>query len=130
MLKKVTLVLLLLLLCACRPSVVENSNGDNFNILSLQSASLSLLCFKEDEHNIEITSDVNTLSEAFDKDEKDIIIAPVNIGVKKCLENDNYKLLAIFIQYTLFELANKVGRHFLFCIWKRNVLCLSSLKTF
>ena len=96
MLKKVTLVLLLLLLCACRPSVVENSNGDNFNILSVdQSVSLSLLCFKEDEHNIEITSVMNTLSEAFDKDDKDIIIAPVNIGVKKCLENDNYKLLAI-----------------------------------
>lgn len=96
MLKKISIVLLLLLLCACRPSAVESNDGDNFNILSVnQTASLSLLCFNEDEHNIEITDDINFMSEAFDKDEKDIIIAPVNIGVKKCLENDNYKLLAI-----------------------------------
>ncbi len=99
MLKKIVILLVLLVsLCACRPSEVTTSSANKFSILSIdQTPSLTLLCFSNDDYPIEITSDLSKIEGAFDNKEKDIIIAPINIGINKCLENNNYKLFSILV---------------------------------
>lgn len=99
MLKKIIVLLALLVsLCACRPSEVATTSANKFSILSInQTPSLTLLCFSNDDYPIEITSDTSTIEAAFDANEKDIIIAPLNIGVNKCLENNEYKLFSILV---------------------------------
>lgn len=99
MLKKISVLLVLLVtLCACRPSEVTTSSANKFSILSInQTPSLALLCFSNDEYPITVTSDVSSIESAFEKQNVDIIIAPINIGVSKCLENDNYKLFSILV---------------------------------
>ena len=99
MLKKISILLVLLVsLCACRPSEVTTSSTNKFSILSIdQTPSLTLLCFSNDDYPITITSDLNTIETSFDNKDVDIIIAPINVGVKKCLENDNYKLFSVLV---------------------------------
>lgn len=99
MLKKISILLVLLVsLCACRPSEVATSSTNKFSILSIsQTPSLSLLCFSNDEYPIEVTSEISSIESAFNSKEVDIIIAPINVGVNKCMENDNYKLFSILV---------------------------------
>ncbi len=99
MLKKVTILLVLLLsLCACRPSSAVDSSANKFSILSInQTPTLALLGFSNDDYPISVTSNSYDIETAFDNEDSDIIIAPINIGVSKCLNSDNYKLLAILV---------------------------------
>ena len=82
MLKKISILLVLLVsLCACRPSEVTTSSINKFSILSInQTPSLALLCFSNDDYPITITSDLNTIEASFDNKDVDIIIAPINVG--------------------------------------------------
>lgn len=114
MLKKITILFLLIALCACKPVLKTENTNSTFNILSInQSASLALLCFANDnKYSINITDDIDNISDAFDKTNEDIIIAPINLGITKCLSDDKYKMLAIlsYSHYYICSTNEKFNR--------------------
>ena len=114
MLKKLIIILFTTLtLVGCRPKSVSEDETLEFSIASYYKIpSLSLISLIKDNENIDILSDIDSLNSSFDSNEKDIIIAPLNTGVNKCLSNDNYKLLSIitystYLVYSTDETFNK-----------------------
>lgn len=105
MLKKLILVLLtILVLTGCRPASTSESNDESFSIASINKVpSLSLISLVNDNDQIDIYDNLDSINKAFDDNEKDIIIAPLNVGVNKCLNSDNYKLLSI-VSYSTYAI--------------------------
>lgn len=105
MLKKLIIILFTTLtLVGCRPKSVSEDETLEFSVASYYKLpSLSLISLIKDNDSIDILSDMNSLNNAFDSNEKDIIIAPLNIGVSKCLSNDSYKLFSI-ITYSTYSI--------------------------
>ncbi len=114
MLKKLILVFtFLLVLVGCRPASTSVSDEESFSIVSYNKIpSLSLISLIKDNDQIDIYDDINLINNAFDENEKDIIISPLNTGINKCLSSDNYKLLSIiaysnYAIYAIDETFNK-----------------------
>ena len=105
MLKKLIIILFATLtLVGCRPKSVSEDETLEFSIASYYKLpSLSLISLIKDNDSIDILGDIDSINNAFDSNEKDIIIAPLNIGVGKCLSNDNYKLFSI-ITYSTYSI--------------------------
>ena len=96
MLKKISILLLTLLLVGCKPTQTTHTSSNSYSILSYTGvASLSLICLTPEDNEITITDNYDDISNAFDDKSYDVIIAPINTGVSKCLDNNNYKLLSI-----------------------------------
>ena len=96
MLKKISILFLTLLLVGCKPTQTTHTSSNSYSILSYTGvASLSLICLTPEDNEITITDNYDDILNAFDDKSYDVIIAPINTGVSKCLDNNNYKLLSI-----------------------------------
>lgn len=106
MFKKVILLLLALMMCACRPIAHYDDNSSSYSILTYKSsAALTLLPFLNDDYSITNSGSVDTFAHAFDEGKHDIIIAPLNIGINSCLKGCEYKLLAI-LEYGTYNIIS------------------------
>ena len=103
MLKKLFIILIsILLLTACRPVSHNEENKASFSILSFRDAScFSLLPILNDDYSISTSLSYDTFNDAFVKNSYDIVISPIDVGVKKILEGSDYKLLAVLEFSTL-----------------------------
>lgn len=104
--KALALLLILLLLIGCRPVSHDNTSTSCYKILTYKSAgSLILLpLLNEEGYRISLSDRYDAFVNSFAKDEYDIIIAPINVGVNECQKGSNYKLLAS-VEYGTFKLA-------------------------
>ena len=97
--KIITLLLALLCLVACATNQTNSESDTNltYKIVSPSGApALSLLDLADDENvNLDIVDGSDVLQAEFINNEADIIIAPVNLGVKISNQTLNYELKSI-----------------------------------
>lgn len=102
MIKKIIIILLaFLLISGCRPISVEDKEDMSYTILTYQSSgSLILLPFLNEDYSISSSKNLDVFDNAFEDGKYDIIIAPIDIGVKNSTNSD-YSLLAIVEESSL-----------------------------
>lgn len=103
MLKKIIVLICLLLCCGCRPINVDENANKSFKIVSYKGTpSLALLSITNENYDIDIVDTVDKIDDAFNVNEADIIIAPINTGVSNCQNGTDYKLYSIVEYGNLF----------------------------
>lgn len=108
MLKKVfSIVAVFLLLVGCRPiSTVQEKSSSSFSILSSSGTpSLALLAISNGDYDIRIADTIGPIEKAFLNRSYDIIISPVDTGVRYCQAKGNYKMLSI-VEYGTLSLCS------------------------
>ena len=109
MLKKILIVLSLLLLTACRPASATLNTDYSYSVLSVKGIpSLALLNVYDDI----VLSTNDDIENAFENKSYDVIIAPIDTGIKKAKESSDYKLLAVvtYGNYNIVSIDDSFSR--------------------